>query len=106
MALLIDGINDSKLKKEVSSELPGSINVLEAFFKEKYPNFDERIINNFHDIMTLRSKKMPIHEDDPRIIQVILKWEQRFHTNWSALWIKALMKFRESLFGLQELFTN
>ena len=54
--------------------------------------------------MTLRSKKMPIHEDDPKIISVILKWEHKYPPIWSSLWKKALYKFTESLELLESIF--
>jgi len=79
------------------------INLLETFLKEKYPKFNQKIITNLREIMTLRSKKMPIHKDDPKIIQVILKWEYKIPPNWSSLWIQALTKYRESLSELAKI---
>lgn len=103
LALLIDGIRVSKLNQQLSTHPTGSINVLETFLKEKYPNFNPNSIVNLRDIMTLRSKKMPIHEDDPKLIKVILKWEYRIPPNWSSLWKQALMKYKESLLELEKL---
>lgn len=103
LALLIDSINSSELKKQLNTQQKGSINLLEAFFKEKYQDFNMNLIVNLRDIMSLRSKKMPIHEDDPKIIQVILRWEQKIPPNWSSLWKQALIKYEESLSELQKL---
>lgn len=103
LALLIDGINSSELKKQLNTEKNGSINLLAEFLKEKYPDFNMNLIGNLRDIMSLRSKKMPIHEDDPKIIQVILRWEQKIPPNWSSLWKQALIKYEESLSELQKL---
>ena len=97
LALLIDGIRVSNFKKLLSTCPTGSINILEAFLKEKYPNFNQKIITNLREIMILRSKKMPIHEDDPKILQVILKWDYKIPPNWSSLWMQALIKYQESL---------
>ena len=97
LALLIEGIRASNFKKLLSTRPTGSINILETFLKEKYPNFNQKIITNLREIMTLRSKKMPIHKNDPKIIQVILKWEYKIPPNWSSLWTQALIKYQESL---------
>ena len=107
LALLIDGIRVSDLNKQLSTQPShGSINVLEAFLKEKYSDFNMNLIVNLRDIMTLRSKKMPIHEDDPKIIQVILKWEHKIPPNWASLWKQALMRYRESLSELEKLLSS
>lgn len=74
LSLLIDGLDVSKLKEMISTHPDGSINILETFLKEKHKDFDPVIITNLREIKVLRSKKMPIHEDDPKILQVILKW--------------------------------
>jgi len=103
LALLIDGVNVSALDKIVSEHQPGSINALETFLSEKYSKFKKRIITNLREIMTLRSKKMPIHEDDPKLIQVLLRWEYKIPPNWSSLWMKALQKYQESITELGQL---
>jgi 20S proteasome alpha/beta subunit len=106
LALLIDGINASSLDKQISTHPTGSINILETFLKEKYRDFDMSLIVNLRDIMTLRSKKMPIHEDNPKIIQVILKWEHKIPPNWESLWKQALMAYKESLLALEKLLSS
>jgi hypothetical protein len=106
LALLIDEIEVSKLSKQSSTHPTGSINVLEVFLKEKYPNFNQNLITNLRDIMTLRSKKMPIHEDDPKLIQVILRWGCKIPPNWSSLWKQALMRFKESLLEMAKLLSS
>jgi len=106
LALLIDGMNVSELDKQLGTHPSGSINILETFLKETLPNFEPAIVTNLRDLMVLRSKKMPIHEDDPRLIQVILKWGNRIPPNWSSLWTQALAKYRESLIEITRLLSN
>jgi len=102
LALLIDRLEVSALDKVIGKHPPGSINALETFLDEKYPSFDKKIITNFREIMILRSKKMPIHKDDPKIIQVLLKWGHKIPPDWSDLWIEALQKYKESLLSLKK----
>ena len=106
LALLIDEIKVSNLKKEISTTLTGSINILEAFLKEKYSNFDMNLIINLRDIMTLRSKKMPIHEDDPKLLKVIFKLEHKLPPNWSSLWKQALLSYKESIEALEKILSS
>lgn len=106
LALLIDGIAVPDLNKLVSTHPTGSINVLETFFKEKYQNLDNKIVDNLREIMILRSKKMPIHGDDPKIIQVLLKWEYKIPPDWCLLWTRALAKYKESLDGLGQVLSS
>jgi hypothetical protein len=42
-------------------------------------------------------------KDDPKIIQVLLKWEHKIPPNWSDLWVEALKKYEESLMSLKRL---
>ena len=106
LALLIDGIRGSELDKQLSTHPTGSINLLETFLKEKYRDFNINLIVNLRDIMTLRSKKMPIHEDNPKLVQVILKWEHKIPPNWASLWEQALMRYKESLLELEKLLSS
>jgi 20S proteasome alpha/beta subunit len=106
LALLIDEIGASRLDKQLSTHLTGSVNILETFLKEKYQDFNMNLIVNLRDIMTLRSKKMPIHEDDPKIIQVVLKWEHKIPPDWPSLWKQALMRYKESLLELEKLLSS
>ena len=106
LALLIDGIRSSNLDKQLSTHPTGSINVLETFLKEKYQDFNMNLIVNLRDIMTLRSKKMPIHEDNPKLVQVILKWEHKIPPNWTSLWKQALTRYKESLLELEKLLSS
>jgi len=106
LALLIDGIRGSDLNKQISTHPTGSINILEMFLKEKYRDFNMDLIVNLRDMMTLRSKKMPIHEDNPKMIGVMLKWENKIPPNWASLWKQALMRYKESLLELEKLLSS
>jgi len=102
LAVLIDDIEISKMDQKIGKEIQGSVSQLEAFAKKNFPKLNSECITILRDIITLRSKKMPIHKDDPKIVQVLLKWEYRIPPNWSNLWIKALSKYRDSLVMLQK----
>jgi len=103
LSMLIDEFNVTGLNKLLNTSKEGSINILETFLKEKYQDFNSAIITNLREIKVLRSKKMPIHEDDPKIIQVILKWGCKIPPNWYSLWMLALQKYSESIKMLGEL---
>jgi len=79
------------------AKLPGSINQLEAFAKKNIRNLTLSVSQISGISIYLEAKKMPIHEDDPKIVQVLLKWEYKMPPNWSSLWTKALTKYRDSL---------
>jgi 20S proteasome alpha/beta subunit len=106
LSMLIDDVDVSSLNKSLSTAQEGSINVLEAFLKEKYQHFNPAIITNLREIKVLRSKKMPIHEDDPKILKVILKWECKIPPNWGHLWMLGLQKYKESITMLAEVFSS
>ena len=102
LALLIDGMEIPEIDQEAGQTITGSINRLEAFTSKNLPQLNPEVITILRDIKTLRSKKMPIHKDDPKIVQVLLKWDYRIPPNWSNLWIKALSKYRDSLVMLKK----
>lgn len=102
LSLLVDDMKMPKQGQEASNKIEGSVNQLETFAKKNLPKLDSECITTLRDIHTLRSQKMPIHKDDPRILQVMLKWEYRIPPNWSNLWTTALIKYRESLLLLKK----
>jgi len=102
LSLLIDDMEIPVMQKETSQKTEGTINQLEAFAKKRLPKLDSECIAILRDIYALRSKKMPIHKDDPKILQVLLKWEYKIPPNWSSLWIKALSKYRDGLAMLRK----
>jgi hypothetical protein len=77
---------------------PGSINVLEYFLQEYVPNFDKTAIKNLRMIVSLRSKKYPVHVDDPEFISAMNYFGiTSFPPDWQELWEKTLQRYLESL---------
>jgi len=102
LGVLVESINVKDLKEKAKLEVEGgSINVLEEFLK-KTGSFDDLIIKNLRDIITLRSKKSPIHSDDSKVIGVILRWGETIPPDWESLGIKALQKYLEHLQKVRE----
>lgn len=97
LAVLIDGMLIKEIDKYAREKIEGSVNQLELFAEKNLPKLNSDCIINLREIHTLRSKKMPIHKDDPKIIQILLKWEFKIPPNWSNLWIEALRRYRDSL---------
>lgn len=96
LALLIEQLNVREMKK-VFREKEGSINILEEFASQYIEDFPADIIQNFRDIMTMRSKKFPIHTTDPKFMEVVIKITGVYPPNWSDLYLKALNSYEESL---------
>jgi hypothetical protein len=105
LALLIDQIEVDELKKKVKGTYgTGSINLLEIFLKENFPNYDKRIIQNLRQIYTLRSKKYPVHPDDKKFIEAMKYFGiTTFPPDWEELWERVLRGYLESLQKLLEL---
>ncbi len=62
LAGLIDRINEKELKEKIKEKVkPGSINALEQFLKENFPDYPKHIIFNLRNLMALRSKMYPAH---------------------------------------------
>jgi len=104
LGILIESINTKDLeeKGELKVSESGSINLFEEFLKKTSDNFDDSIIKNLRDINTLRSKKSPIHPDDSKVIDVILRWDETVPPDWESLGIKALQKYLEHLQKVKE----
>ncbi len=97
-------INEMEVKKLVSKPCKeGTINFLEAFLEEKFPSFNKSIVKNLRQIITLRSKKHPIHKDDKEFIDAVQYFELEFPPDWQELWERALSGYLESLKGLLEI---
>jgi hypothetical protein len=95
---LIDEMYTKDLGKYVDINKNGSVNILEAFLKVKLPNYDKTIITNLRTIVILRSKKFPIHKDDPKFIEALSYFGfQNFPPDWEKLWKVVLKKYLESL---------
>jgi len=106
LGILIEAINVKDLIERTGLKKEGSINILEAFLKKTANNYEDLIIKNLRDIITLRSKKSPIHSDNPKVIDVILQWGETIPPDWESLGIKALQKYLEHLQKMKELIKN
>jgi hypothetical protein len=106
LSLLVDEIEIHSVQKLITSSKPepGSINILEAFLDENFPNHNRIIIGNLRVIKTLRSQKYPIHCDKPVFLDVLkcLGFTD-FPPDWEELWEVVLRKYLESLQGLVSL---
>ena len=68
---------------------------------EHYKLLYEIIIKNLRMIMILRSKKFPIHKDDPRLLEALSYFGfTSLPLDWQDLWEKVLMRYLDSLKGL------
>jgi hypothetical protein len=105
LALLIDQIEVDELKKRIRGTYEkGSINLLETFLKENFPNYNKRIIQNLRQIITLRSKKYPVHPDDKKFIGAMNYFGiATFPPDWEELWERALRGYLEALQKLLEI---
>ncbi|MBI2076269.1 hypothetical protein HYW99_01370 [Candidatus Woesearchaeota archaeon] len=102
LALLIDEIETESILKLVTSKPQyGSINILESFLNEKYPNYNKTIIKNLRFIMTLRSKKYPVHRDDVALIDALGYFGfTELPPDWQELWEACLKRYLDSIQGL------
>jgi hypothetical protein len=107
LTTLIDEIKTEELKKHPSKTVSGTINLLQAFLKDKFPSYDKTIITNLRNVVTLRSKKYPIHRDDPRFLEALKYFGfQKLPPDWGELWEVVLKKYFESLEGLKKCFVG
>ena len=98
LTTLIDEMHTKDLGKCVDRARNGSVNILEVFLEVKLPNYDKTIIKNLRNIVILRSKKFPIHTDDPKFTEALNYFGfQNFPPDWGKLWKVVLKKYLESL---------
>jgi len=100
LALLISEIETETILKHVKSSEPevGSINYIEAFLNENAPNYDRSIIKDLRMIMTLRSKKYPVHRGDPAFIDALNYFGfTELPPDWQELWEAVLQRYHDSL---------
>ena len=98
LTALIDEMHTKELRKYVDINKDGSVNILEAFLEVKLPKYNKTIITNLRNIVILRSKKFPIHKDDPKFITALSYFGfQNFPPDWEKLWKVVLKKYLESL---------
>ena len=86
-----------KKMKDKKKGIIGSINVLENFLKDNLKDFNPLIIENFRDIMSMRSKKFPIHKTESKFLEVVIKIIGKYPPNWSELYSKSLDNYKNSL---------
>jgi len=101
LALLVDQFNIEEMKKNIP-EKEGSINILEECLHKNIKEFSSEIITNLRDIMTLRSKRFPIHVTDPIFVDLTVKLVGKYPPGWTDLWFKALTIYKESMDKLLE----
>ncbi len=106
LTTLIDEINTEELKKSVSKTTGGSINILEAFLDDRLPNYAKSIIANLRNIVTLRSKKFPIHSDDPKFVGALRYFGFNIPPDWGDLWEVVLKKYLECLEKIKKTFES
>lgn len=101
LSMLIDKINVSSVRQKYGLEkVEGSINIFASFLDSEFSISEDdsrKIVGILRDIRTLRSKKAPIHQTRPELIQVIVGLGHPFPPNWATLWISLLDKFNKSL---------
>ncbi|WXG45217.1 MAG: Rab family GTPase [Candidatus Atabeyarchaeum deiterrae] len=100
LATLIDGIETKPIKALIKSSTPdrGSVNIIDVLLREVSPDFDEDIIKTLRNIITLRSKKYPVHRDEPEFLKALRYFGfETFPPDWQALWEKVLQKYLNSL---------
>ncbi|MGH7800695.1 MAG: hypothetical protein ACREOW_08720 [Thermodesulfobacteriota bacterium] len=103
LTTLIDDMETEELKGFINNDTSGSINILEAFLEGHTPNYEKKITANLRNIATLRSKKYPIHRDDPKFIEALKYFGfQAFPPDWGELWEVVLSKYFESLEELKK----
>lgn len=103
LALLINDVETDKVAALIKSKKPepGSINLIEAFLNEAIPNFNKTVITNLRMIITLRSKKHPIHRPDPTLLSAFNYFGfTSLSPDWQDLWDAALRRYLDSLDGL------
>lgn len=103
LALLISEIETEKVLSLIKSNKiePGSINLIETLLHEIAPDFDISIIKNLRMIMTLRSKKYPIHKDDPILLDALGYFGfTSIPLDWQDLWETVLQRYLNSLESL------
>ena len=104
LSSLIDWINKNELKNLLKTHpQSGSVNYLEVFLQEKYPNYDLNIIKRVRRIFKIR-KMFPVHRDTNESIKAIEELGESYSTvNYKRLWDKILLDFYLSLRQFEEI---
>jgi hypothetical protein len=70
--------------------------------RKNLKEFPTEIVSNFRDIITLRSKKFPIHVTDPKFVEVVIKICGKYPPPWTNLWLETLSMYKKSIDKLLE----
>jgi len=99
LAVLIDGIETNSLSKHVKAWTEaGSVNLLEKFLDEQVPDYDRVSVKNLRMMITLRSKKYPIHRDDSAYLNALSYFGfTDVPPDWQNLWGTVLIRYLETL---------
>lgn len=102
LTLLIDGIETNMVSKLIRSDVAaGSVNLLEKLLDERVGDHDKTTIRNLREIITLRSKRYPVHRDDPMYLNALSYFGfTDVPPDWQNLWETILHRYLESLRGL------
>jgi hypothetical protein len=102
LALLIDGIEADRISKLVKSGTQGgSVNLLEKFLEEHVEQYDKTAIKNLRMTVTLRSKRYPVHKDDPQYLNALSYFGfTELPPDWQDLWETLLNRYLETLQSL------
>lgn len=99
LALLIDGIENEFIVKLLKNKPEaGSINALEKLLEERVIDYEKTAIKNLRMIITLRSKRYPVHNDDPRYLDALSYFGfSGPQPDWQDLWETILDRYLDSL---------
>ncbi len=80
-----------------------SIEALEAFLQSRGLAYDRKITENLRTVFNLRSKKYPIHKDDPAFVEALKHYGfSSFPPDWSVLWRRTLEEYLQTLRELKK----
>lgn len=102
LSMILEHLNSKGLKGRVSASVKGTLNLLQKFLEEEECDRVQSIVGPLRDLVTLRSKKRPIHRDNPKAVDLIIEWGHHVPPEWDRLWSDCLGKFEQALGDLKE----
>jgi hypothetical protein len=97
LSTLIERIETNELKQRMGCMKKGSVNIIEEILEKEVPNYDRMIVVILRNIIKLRSKKFPIHSNDPEFIKALSYFGFTYPPNFKRLWEKVLSEYYRSL---------
>lgn len=99
LAILIDGIETRAILELIMAKVePGAVNLLEKLLDKRVGEYDKTPITNLRKIIALRSKKYPVHKDDPKYLDALNYFGfTEMPPDWQNLWEAILHRYLESL---------